>query len=141
MSHGHDHKDYKAVFGDVEKGTKGLYVLCDGYAPKSGTDVHQTTRLKCLVSPMPACKSCEHSNFVVKLRLGVGDQKVACPRWNNIEDRLNHVFPKYEIIRRELCITRRPFEYCSSCPNKDATMKPQTEPGWWEERGGWKEDK
>ena len=134
MSHGHDHKDYKRVFGDIEKRSRGLYVLCDGESPKSGNEVRQQNRAVCLGQPMTACKTCEHSSFTVSLQVGIGNQLVACPTWPNIDAKLNHEKADYEMVRREQCLVHRPYDYCSLCPNKDAANRPQTEPGWWEKR-------
>lgn len=132
MSHGHDHKDYKRVFGDVERGSRGLMVLCDGEAPKAGTDVRQQSRAVCLGHPLTACATCEHGTFALKLPVRVGDQVVACPRWDSISDRYEHKKPDYEMVRRQQCLVDRPYEHCSFCPNRDAKNPPRTEPGWWE---------
>lgn len=139
MSHGHDHKKYKAVFGDVEKHSRGLTVLCDGDAPKTGTETKQQNRAVCLGRPMRACKTCEHSTFSIRLKPRLGDQLVACPRWASSGDRVEHVPPQYEMVRREQCLLRRPYEHCAFCPNKDVHSRAETEPGWWE-RTKWKED-
>lgn len=138
MSHGHSHKDYNKMFGDVERGSKGLLVLCDGESPKAGTDVRQQSRTVCLGQPLPACKTCEHSNFSVQFKAGIGDQIVACPRWASESDRVERVIPAYELVRRQQCIIDRPYEYCSFCPNKSVSNPPRTEPGWWEAEK-WKE--
>lgn len=138
MSHGHDHKDYKRVFGDVEKHSRGLYVLCDGESPKSGTDVHQKDRAVCLAGPLAACKTCEHNKFKLTLKTGVGNQLVACPRWESVSDRYDRVVPRYETIRREVCLISRPYEHCSLCPNRDINNAPRAYVGWWEEEK-WKE--
>jgi len=138
MSHGHDHKEYKRVFGDVERGSRGLLVLCDGDAPKSGTEVHQQVRAVCLGRPLPACESCEHGNFTVKFQNNIGGQMVACPRWKSISDRIDKKIPQYEMVRREQCLLVSPYEYCSSCPNRNIQKTPRTEPGWWEEEK-WKD--
>jgi len=90
MSHGHDHKDYKRVFGDPARSTKGLYVLCDGEAPKSGQEVRQQTRAVCLGRPLKACETCEHSKFTLSFKPGVGNQIVACPTWPTVSENLDH---------------------------------------------------
>lgn len=138
MSHGHDHKEYKGVFGDIEKTTKGLYVLCDGDSPKAGTDVHQQSRTVCLGQPLPGCKTCEHNTFVVRLKPRIGDQLVACPHWDSSGDRLERIRPQYEMVRRQQCLIERPYEHCTFCPNKDINSQPKTVPGWWEAEK-WKE--
>lgn len=138
MSHGHEHKDYKRVFGDIGKRTKGLFILCDGEAPKSGTDVQQQTRAVCLAQRKPGCKSCEHSKFSLQLQPGVGAQMVACPRWDSLSDRLERIKPRYEMVARQQCLLDMPYEYCSFCPNKDIQSPTRQDPGWWEEEK-WKE--
>jgi len=132
MSHGHDHTDYIRVFGDVATTTRGLTVLCDGLAPKGGTEVHQADRSLCISQARgSACTDCEHSRFILRFKPGVGNQQVACPRWDSIDDRLARKKPRYEIIRREVCLTVAPYEHCSSCPNKKVSEEPRSEPGWW----------
>lgn len=138
MSHGHDHKDYKRVFGDVERASKGLIVLCDGDAPKTGGSVRQQSRAVCLGKPLEACNSCEHSVFKIRLK-PLGNQLVACPQWNTIGERYDKVKPRYEMVRRELCLTVRPYEHCTFCPNKDISNPAEIIPGWWELKK-WKED-
>lgn len=138
MSHGHEHRDYKRAFGNVERSSRGLTVLCDGEAPKAGTDVRQQDRAVCLAKPLAACKTCEHNTFSLQLPTRVGDQVVACPRWESISDRYNHVKPLYENVRRQQCLVDRPYEHCSFCPNKDVHSPPRTEDGWWEVEK-WKE--
>jgi hypothetical protein len=138
MSHGHDHKDYKRVFGNVERSTKGLIVLCDGEAPKAGTDVRQQVRAVCLGRPLPACETCEHSHFTIQLKPKIGDQLVACPRWPSIVERYAHEKPSYEMVRRQQCIIDAPYEYCSFCPNRNVNDQPRTQLGWWEAEK-WKE--
>jgi hypothetical protein len=137
MSHGHDHKDYKRAFGNVEKSSKGLMVLCDGEAPKAGTDVKQQSRTVCLSAPYKACQSCEHAVFTIRLQPGVGNQVVACPRWEDTSSRYAHDPPQYEMVRREQCLDM-PYEHCSFCPNKDLRAVPRVKPGWWEAEK-WKE--
>jgi hypothetical protein len=137
MSHGHDHKEYKAVFGDVQKATKGLTVICDGEAPKSGMGTKQLSRVLCLAKPMSACTTCEHSTFTIRLKTKAGDERVACPRWESIADRYAHVRPKYEMVRREQCFTSMPYEHCSFCTNRKKDAPAEVTPGWWELR--WKE--
>lgn len=139
MSHGHDHKDYKRVFGDVERSSRGLIVLCDGESPKAGTDVRQQSRTVCLGQPMAACKTCEHSTFTIRLKPGIGNEVVACPVWNSIEDKIAREKPAYQMVRREQCLVRRPYDYCSQCPNMHVSKPPETRPGWWE-RTKWRED-
>jgi hypothetical protein len=139
MSHGHDHKDYKRVFGDVERGSRGLIVLCDGESPKSGTDVRQQVRAVCLGQPMAACKTCEHSTFTLRLKPNVGNEIVACPVWPSIEAKMEHEKPQYQMVRREQCLIRRPYDYCSFCPNMQVNKQAETTPGWWEKKM-WKED-
>ncbi len=138
MSHGHEHKDYTRVFGNVEKRSKGLIVLCDGESPKSGSDVYQQSRAICLALPLPACKTCEHGAFSVALKPGAGNQLVACPRWDSLSDRLERTRPQYEMVRRQQCLIDRPYEHCSFCPNKDIGNPPRVDPGWWEAEK-WKE--
>lgn len=132
MSHGHDHKDYKRAFGNIERSSKGLMVLCDGEAPKAGTDVKQQDRTICLAKPYKACGSCEHGTFTIRLKVGIGNEAVACPRWEDIAARYAHVLPQYETVRREQCFDM-PYEHCSFCPNKDVRAPARTEPGWWED--------
>ncbi len=133
MSHGHKHSDYKRVFGDVERASRGLIVLCDGNAPKSGTDVYQQSRAVCLGRPLPGCGTCEHSKFSIKLRPNAGNELVACPRWKSESERLQRVLPQYEMVRREQCLLTRPYEYCAMCPHKEIHNAPRISAGWWEE--------
>lgn len=138
MSHGHSNKEYKKVFGDVEKGSKGLFVICDGEAPKSGNSTRTMDRTLCLAARLPGCKSCEHSNFNITVKLGIGDQIVACPNWPSSADRIERKLPTYAPMKREKCLLDRPYEHCAFCPNKDANNEPETVPGWWE-RIKWKD--
>lgn len=138
MSHGHDHKEYKRVFGDVQKQSKGLYVLCDGEAPKSGQDVRQQSRGVCLGKPLKACGTCEHSSFTLSFKPGIGNEVVACPTWKSIDAKLEHKPPLYEAVRREQCLLKRPYDYCSSCPNSKVDRPAETKEGWWETKI-WKE--
>lgn len=141
MSHGHKHEEYRQQalkMGGTPNGTKGLYVLCDGEAPKSGQEMRCESRFFCMVRRFgDACDTCENSRFTLTFQVGLMQQQVACPRWHSLDDKLNHKKPFYVHQSRELCFRDPPREcrsYCPSCVNNKPDKPPEDREGWWEER-------
>ena len=138
MSHGHNHEEYRQEalkLGGTPNASKGLTVLCDGEAPKSGASMKVFNRFFCIVGyhGSEICGTCEHSRFVLRFQARIGDQVVACPRWKSLDDKLDRKKPFYVHQRREICLTQRPFDYCSSCQNQRPQNPPENKEGWWEE--------
>jgi hypothetical protein len=107
------------------------FVRCLASADEAGPrEVH---RGLCYLRRFPECGTCPHQTFALRLRRGLGDEHVACPRWDNDGDRMRGFPPhSYGIVRRELCFTAQPFPWCSACPNRQADELPRTDPGWYE---------
>lgn len=137
MSHGHKHDEYRQEAlkaGGTNNGTKGLYVLCDGEAPKSGNSMRVNSRIFCASNYYEgSCETCENNRFTITFQSAIGKQQVACPRWNSPEEKTAKKKPFYVHIERAICLLKSPFEYCSSCPNKMAELPPIDTEGWWEE--------
>lgn len=113
-------------------------VVCHDWAPKSGGAQHTVSRAFCVMQPTPSCPTCVHRNFTITFQVGIGAQEVACPRWTSLSGRGRGERPTYETMRRETCLQLKPFDYCPSCPNSNATNLPEDEPGWFEKMYGGK---
>lgn len=112
----------------------GKTVMCtSGY---DGEEVnHSVNRVLCLLDSRPACKICPHGDFDLVFQIRASDQVVACPRWENEDDRKNRRDPlDYVPIQRDICISQRPFPFCEECPNSKAGALPETEMRWFELR-------
>jgi hypothetical protein len=93
---------------------------------------HDVHRSWCLAGPHSDCGICPHHVFTIRLRTGIGNEIVACPRWSSDSERLHNVPASYGMVRRELCLTAQPFGWCPSCPNRNPEEPPRMDPGWWE---------
>lgn len=110
--------------------SKVTTVTCHAWAPKAQNKPRQVSRVLCVEMTEDYCPECPNSLFVVKLPVR-GEAKVSCPRWNQ-GSRLSGAPPsEYVPVRRETCLTRRPFEYCASCPNSQSEEPARLKPGWW----------
>ena len=110
----------------------GKFVRCIAPSPdwEGPRDVN---RQLCFLRKHPQCGACPHNEFALHLRRGIGQQVVACPRWNSEADRLHGQAPfGYAAVRRELCLTVQPFPWCPSCKNRDPVESPREQPGWYE---------
>ena len=114
-----------------------MFVQCHSWSPKQESRPRTVSRVMCLVQATDHCPQCPHSRFTVHTQPGVGHQTVACPRWRGGAQRhLSDMPSEYVLIPHETCLTTKPLEFCSSCPNNRRTHLPFTEPGWYEQRAG-----
>ena len=111
----------------------GLVVTCHAWSPKKEDHGHDQSRSLCVLQPRDNCPSCAHSRFKLSFQEGIGNQEVACPRWDHDADRVEGKPAEYVQIRREICMTTKPFEWCTFCPNTKAEGAPFSVPGWYEE--------
>jgi hypothetical protein len=118
--------------------SNGLYVTCDAWAPKSKERPHEVSRVKCIVQVHEYCKSCPNSTFVLRVPVNLGNQQVLCPRWNQGIRVKGSMPDEYVQIRRELCLSKKPFEFCATCPNSNNQNPPRAVPGWYD---GWVDKK
>lgn len=115
----------------------GMFVQCHSWSPKQESRPHTVSRVMCLMQATDHCPQCPHSRFVIQTQPGVGNQIVACPRWRGgVQRHLSDMPSEYVLIPHETCLTSKPLEYCSSCPNNRRTHLPFDEPGWYERRAG-----
>ena len=117
----------------------GKYVTCYDAAWKARTHQETQSRVLCMVQGKEHCPVCPNSQFKVKIQVSVGEQEVACPRWEDEAERLKGKHPtEYMPVRRELCLRVRPFYFCASCKNADPNNPPESVNGWVErhKRGG-----
>lgn len=114
----------------------GLYVTCHAWAPKQKNRPHQVSREVCVSQAREHCKICPNSRFVLRLPIAIGHQTVSCPRWLNSTSEGPPV--EYVQIRRELCFTKKPFDFCRICPNARQQNPPRAIPGWVD---GWRDKK
>ena len=116
---------------DLSARDRGKSVLC-----VSEESEHWIDRTLCLSGTRkPECPTCPHSRFVVRFRLRVFDQVVACPRWESEEDRKNRKDPlDYVPIQRDICVNEKPFLQCDGCPNGDLSEAPRDGHGWFQEQ-------
>lgn len=110
----------------------GLVVVCHAWAPKQKNRQHSVSRTMCLANGHEYCPQCENYNFVLHIPFKIGDQVVACPRWNNGQRIQGNPPSGYQTIRRETCLRTAPFEYCGSCLNSHSEEPPMSDPGWYE---------
>lgn len=110
----------------------GKFVRCLAPSP-DWAGPREVNRNLCFLRKHPQCGACPHNTFSIHLRRGIGDQVVACPRWNSDAERLRgHPLIGYAAVRRELCLTVQPFPWCSICKNRDPGEPPREQPGWFE---------
>jgi len=110
----------------------GTYVICNRWAPKSETARHSVSRAICFFLPVPeVCCQCPHSRFVFRIKVGVGNQVVACPQFSQREGWKRGEQPVYIRLRREACLSQhRRYQFCEVCQNVDPAKPPQQEPDW-----------
>lgn len=110
----------------------GLTVVCHAWAPKQKNRQHSVSRVMCLAQAHSYCRRCENFNFVLHIPFRIGDQIIACPRWDNGQRIRGSPPSEYVMIRRETCLRMAPFEYCASCLNSRSEVPPMSDPGWYE---------
>lgn len=95
---------------------------------------HWVSRTLCLASARVGCSTCPDFDFKMTFQANIGDQAVACPRWDSEATRLQGVpVQEYVVIKREPCLTVRPFPWCSSCANSRPEEPPRANPGWYDQ--------
>jgi hypothetical protein len=110
----------------------GLTVTCHSWEPKKKGRPHAVSRVLCVAKAYPFCKRCPNSRFVLHLRFQLGEQTVACPRWEEGPRVEKNMPTGYATVRREICLKKNTFEYCPSCPNSRADIPKMSDPGWYE---------
>ena len=58
-----------------------LTVLCHAWAPKRKDRPHTVSRVLCIMQAYDHCPECPNSRFVLHVPFQIGEQIVACPRW------------------------------------------------------------
>ena len=113
--------------------SNGLTIMCDSWEPKKKGRSHSVSRVLCATKAYPYCRRCPNSKFVLSIQLDLGNQMVACPRWEEGKSRISKNMPDgYATIRREVCLRHDAFEFCPSCPNSHSDMPKLSDPGWYE---------
>lgn len=113
---------------------QGLHVTCQAWAPKQQNRQHEVSRLMCLMLTKEHCTTCPNVNFNLQVTQNLGNQEVSCPRWRGCSRLLGDNPTDYVQVPRETCLTTRPFEFCSSCPNSGKDNLPHVSPHWYEAR-------
>ena len=112
----------------------GLTVICTP-KPEEPEVTEVKHRVVCLMKPYPACHSCSHGRFTVVFNVtpGTREERVLCPRWVNLKERLEGGQPEYVVTEKATC-AEKPFEFCPSCPSVEALQKlniDKTKEGWY----------
>jgi hypothetical protein len=115
---------------------QGLTVFChpDLEDPEV---VEVRSRAACLFRPYAACQTCPHQSFTLTFdaeRSVKRQELVACPRWANAADRLEGKSPEGYIQTEVATCQAKPFEFCPSCPVREALLGmglDKSEPGWY----------
>jgi hypothetical protein len=110
----------------------GKTVLCTSGI--DGEEVnHWVGRELCLLESRPACGSCPNSKIDMVFQIGLGQQTVACPRWESDKQQREGQSPSYVFIDRKVCLTEKPFSFCPSCPNSNPSELPRDGLKWLDE--------
>lgn len=117
--------------------TSKIFVDCDRDAPKRKDHTITIHRAICFFHRFRFCSKkrspCHHSEFVLHIQRSIGKQTVLCPRWENLDGRLNPSEDpdEYVPMERQICIrTNKMFSLCNYCPNSDAAEPPRAKEGW-----------
>jgi hypothetical protein len=113
----------------------GINVSCrpDPYDPNIIQIQH---RAVCLRRPYAGCFTCPHQAFTLVFRAQPYDpyEIIACPRWRTPADRIAGESPAtYVPVERATC-SKRPYDFCPSCPTKEAVEDfdaDKVRPGWY----------
>ena len=111
----------------------GKLVICTSEVDEEGYPISQTVdRVVCLLGMRAGCPTCQNSQVEVLFQIRPSDQVVACPQWDNETERVKEKSDptSYSLVRREVCLTQKPFPFCCECPNSRATEMPQSLPKW-----------
>jgi len=109
--------------------SEGTTVTCHAWAPKTKSKPRQISRALCVGMPEPYCSECPNATFTMQLPRRI-DHKVSCPRWTTTSKSAGEPPSEYVPVLRETCLTTRPFEFCSSCPNSKSEEPARLKPGW-----------
>jgi hypothetical protein len=112
--------------------SNGKTVLCT--IDVCGEEVHHwVDRSICLLETRPACSTCPNSQFEVLFQIRIGDQMVACPRWEDQNEMRQNKDPDgYVFTKRYVCLTEKPFPFCIRCPNANSSNPPRDTLKWFE---------
>lgn len=114
----------------------GLHVVCtpDPLLEPDVTEIQH--RAVCTTRPYAACQNCSHSRFTLFFngRPEARFDRVLCPKWKSATDRLEGKQPEEYITTEVATCDAKLFEFCPSCPVKEALEKlgiDKTKDGWY----------
>jgi hypothetical protein len=112
----------------------GLHVICTP-KPEEPEVSEIQHRVVCMTKPYPSCHTCAHGRFTLVFNVTPNArlERVLCPRWSGAE-RQEGKNPEEYIETEVATCQEKPFEFCPSCPSREALQKlgiDKLKDGWY----------